>query len=46
MAPIHGTDWQAVRAMVPRKEINDVMDRLYAVGARAILTSELLAVRI
>lgn len=46
VAPIHGTDWKAVRAMVPRKEINDVMDRLYAVGARAILTSELLAVRI
>ena len=46
MAPLHGTAWSAVRAMVPRTELNQVMDDLYAVGARAILTAELLAVRV
>jgi ATP phosphoribosyltransferase len=43
---LHGSDWHAVRVMVPRSEMNHVMDDLYAVGARAILTTELLAVRI
>jgi ATP phosphoribosyltransferase len=46
VTPLHGSDWQAVRVMVPRSEINHVMDELYAVGARAILTTELLAVRV
>lgn len=46
VAPLHGTSWSAVRAMVPRSELNHVMDELYAVGARAILTTELLAVRV
>lgn len=46
VTPLHGSDWQAVRAMVPRSEVNHVMDELYAVGARAILTTELLAVRV
>lgn len=46
VTPLHGSDWQAVRVMVPRTEMNHVMDALYAAGARAILTTELLAVRI
>lgn len=46
VTPLHGSDWQAVRVMVPRVEMNHVMDALYAVGARAILTTELLAVRV
>lgn len=46
VTPLHGSDWQAVRVMVPRTEMNHVMDALYATGARAILTTELLAVRI
>lgn len=46
VTPLHGSDWQAVRVMVPRVEMNHVMDELYAVGARAILTTELLAVRV
>ncbi|WP_062377920.1 ATP phosphoribosyltransferase [Demequina pelophila] len=46
VTPLHGSDWQAVRVMVPRADINDIMDRLYAVGARAILATELLAVRV
>ncbi|MBC7299125.1 MAG: ATP phosphoribosyltransferase [Demequina sp.] len=46
VTPLHGSDWQAVRVMVPRSEMNHVMDALYAAGARAILTTELLAVRV
>ena len=46
MTPLHGSDWHAVRVMVPRVEMNHVMDALYAAGARAILTTELLAVRV
>jgi len=46
VTPLHGSDWHAVRVMVPRSEMNHVMDDLYAVGARAILTTELLAVRV
>lgn len=46
VTPLHGSDWHAVRVMVPRSEMNHVMDDLHAVGARAILTTELLAVRI
>lgn len=46
VTPLHGSEWSAVRVMVPRSEMNHVMDELYAVGARAILTTELLAVRV
>lgn len=46
VTPLHGSDWHAVRVMVPRSEMNHIMDDLYAVGARAILTTELLAVRV
>ncbi len=46
VTPLHGSNWQAVRVMVPRVEMNQIMDQLYAVGARAILTTELLAVRV
>lgn len=46
VAPLHNSTWHAVRVMVPRSEMNHVMDDLYAVGARAILTTELLAVRV
>ena len=37
--------WVAVRAMVPRKGMNGVMDQLSALGARAILASDILACR-
>jgi len=46
VTPLHDSDWHAVRVMVPRTEMNNVMDALYAAGARAILTTELLAVRV
>jgi ATP phosphoribosyltransferase len=38
--------WVAVRVMVPREEMNHVMDDLYALGARAILVSSITAARI
>ncbi len=37
--------WMAVRAMVPRKGMNSVMDELSAIGARAILASDIRACR-
>lgn len=46
VTPLHGKDWSAVRVMVPRGELNQVMDRLHEAGARAILSTELLAVRV
>jgi ATP phosphoribosyltransferase len=46
VSPTHDPDWVAVRAMVPRAETNDIMDRLYAAGARAILVSAIHAARI
>jgi ATP phosphoribosyltransferase len=38
--------WVAVRVMVPRDDMNQVMDDLYALGARAILVSAITAARI
>ncbi|AOS63208.1 ATP phosphoribosyltransferase [Actinoalloteichus hymeniacidonis] len=34
-------EWNAVRVMVPRKQANEVMDRLAALGAKAILASDI-----
>ena len=38
--------WVAVRAMVPQRTTNQTMDRLYEVGARAILVSPIAAARL
>ena len=46
ISPLHDPDWVAVRAMVPRADTNEVMDALYAAGARAILVTEIHAARI
>ncbi len=32
--------------MSPRRDVNRVMDELYAIGARAILVTEILAARL
>ena len=45
IAPLSDPDWVAVRSMVLKKESNLVMDRLAAVGARGILTSEIRSCR-
>lgn len=45
VSPLADADWVAVRAMVLRREVNPVMDRLAALGAKAILASDIRAVR-
>ncbi|MFT4285192.1 MAG: ATP phosphoribosyltransferase [Protaetiibacter sp.] len=46
VSPLRDTGWVAVRVMVPRADMNHVMDELYALGARAILVSAIHAARI
>jgi ATP phosphoribosyltransferase len=46
ISPTKDHEWVAVRALVPRSEINDKMDDLYDLGARAILVSAIHAARI
>lgn len=46
VSPLRDREWVAVRVMVPKSEMNHVMDDLYALGARAILVSEIHAARI
>ena len=41
VAPLANPDWVAVRAMVSRKEANKVMDELAAIGAKAVLASDI-----
>jgi ATP phosphoribosyltransferase len=46
VSPLHDPEWVAVRVMVPRADRNDVMDKLYDLGARAILVSAIHAARL
>jgi ATP phosphoribosyltransferase len=46
VSPLADRDWVAVRVMVKRAGMNAVMDALYGLGARAILTSAIHAARI
>jgi ATP phosphoribosyltransferase len=46
VSPLHDPEWVAVRVMIPRTEMNHVMDELYALGARAILVSAMHAARL
>jgi ATP phosphoribosyltransferase len=39
ISPLRDPAWVAVRVMSPRKDVNRVMDDLYAIGARAILVT-------
>lgn len=41
IAPLADPDWVAVRALVPRRDVNGIMDRLAAIGAKAILASDI-----
>lgn len=45
VAPLASPEWVAVRAMVPRKQANAIMDRLAALGARAVLASDIRSCR-
>lgn len=46
VSPLHESGWVAVRAMVARERTNQVMDDLYAMGARAILVTSIHACRL
>jgi ATP phosphoribosyltransferase len=46
VAPLADAEWVAVWAMVPRNEANLVMDRLAAIGAKAILASDIRSCRL
>jgi ATP phosphoribosyltransferase len=46
VSPLRDPEWVAVRVMSPRRGVNQVMDALYAIGARAILVTEIHAARL
>jgi ATP phosphoribosyltransferase len=46
VAPLAHDDWVAVRAMVPRKEVNRIMDELAEAGAKAVLASDIRSCRL
>lgn len=46
ISPLQKKDWVAVRAMVLRSETNHIMDRLWALGARGILVTDIHACRL
>jgi ATP phosphoribosyltransferase len=41
IAPLADPAWVAIRALVPRRDVNGIMDELAAVGAKAILASDI-----
>ncbi|MBF6192543.1 ATP phosphoribosyltransferase [Nocardia implantans] len=45
VAPLADTGWVAVRAMVPRKQSNELMDKLADLGAKAILATDIRSCR-
>lgn len=46
ISPLQKNDWNAVRAMVKRSDVNRIMDELWAVGARGILVTDIHACRL
>jgi len=46
VSPLHDPEWVAVRVLVTRADMNLVMDRLYALGARAIFVTPIHAARL
>ncbi|RJK96734.1 ATP phosphoribosyltransferase [Vallicoccus soli] len=46
VSPLHDRGWVAVRAMVPRRDTNRVMDELWERGARGILVTDISACRL
>ncbi|BBX73240.1 ATP phosphoribosyltransferase [Mycobacterium shinjukuense] len=41
IAPLADPNWVAIRALVPRRDVNGIMDELAAIGAKAILASDI-----
>ena len=46
VSPLHNRGWSAVRSMVERRNTNQVMDELWALGARGILVTDIHACRL
>jgi ATP phosphoribosyltransferase len=46
VAPLASPDWVAVRAMVPRTEVNLIMDKVSALGAKAVLAFDIRSCRL
>ena len=46
ISPLHREGWVAVRAMVPRAGAQRLMDELWGIGARGILTTDIHACRL
>ena len=46
VSPLHDKGWVAVRAMVPRKDTNRIMDELWELGGRGILVTDIHACRL
>ena len=46
VSPLHDQKWAAVRAMVPRREVHNVMDELYELGAKGIIVTDIHAARL
>ena len=45
ISPLHDKQWNAVRVMVPKAQVNQIMDKLYEIGARGIIVTALQASR-
>jgi ATP phosphoribosyltransferase len=41
IAPLADPGWVAVRALVPRRDVNAIMDQIASIGAKAILASDI-----
>jgi ATP phosphoribosyltransferase len=46
IAPLNEPDWKAVKAMARRRDINQIMDKLEALGAKGIIITEIRTCRI
>lgn len=46
ISPLSNPDWVAVKSMAKRKEVNSIMDELYAIGARGIIVTDIRSCRI
>lgn len=46
IAPLSNPDWVAVKAMVKRADSNSIMDKLYGLGARGIIVTDLRSCRL
>jgi len=46
VSSLQNSNWSAVRAMVPRKQVHTIMDDLYTLGARGVIVTDIHACRL